>query len=185
MPARRANHERILIQRVHSGILSIDEEGRIWRHFIVGCRKLIPIPIRRVETPATKGYQRISFVHNGKKYSCRAHRLVWQYFHGDIPEHLDINHKDGIKTNNHPSNLELTTPSGNTLHCFRVLGRNHNGENHPSHILFEEQVRWIRDELSSEKSNRGKQTLLARILGVSQAAISQVASGKRWPHVKP
>lgn len=39
----------------------------------------------------------------------RLHRYVWEYFNGDVPDGCHIHHKDGDKTNNDLSNLELLT----------------------------------------------------------------------------
>jgi hypothetical protein len=51
------------------------------------------------------GYVRIAL--NKQTYS--AHRLVWIYHHGDIPEGLTIDHKDGDRSNNRIDNLQLAT----------------------------------------------------------------------------
>ena len=42
-------------------------------------------------------------------------------FIGLIPEGMEVNHKNGIKTDNSIDNLEIVTPSENTLHAV-VLG---------------------------------------------------------------
>lgn len=39
----------------------------------------------------------------------RLHRYVWESVNGDIPEGYEIHHKDGDKSNNDISNLELLT----------------------------------------------------------------------------
>lgn len=41
----------------------------------------------------------------------RAHRYVWELNYGKIPDGYDIHHKDGDKSNNDISNLELITRS--------------------------------------------------------------------------
>jgi len=42
-----------------------------------------------------------------------AHRLVYERFVGPIPPKMDVDHIDGNKLNNHPSNLRLMTHSDN------------------------------------------------------------------------
>lgn len=50
------------------------------------------------------------------------HRLVAQAFiPGDAS--LEINHKDGDKTNNRANNLEWVTRSQNQIHSTHILGK--------------------------------------------------------------
>lgn len=51
-----------------------------------------------------------------------AHRLVWVHNNGPIPKGVEVNHKDGDKTNNRLDNLELVTHAKNIEHSYRVLG---------------------------------------------------------------
>ena len=49
------------------------------------------------------------------------HRLVALAFHGPMPEDRPlVNHKDGVKTNRHPTNLEWISYSGNSHHAYRT-----------------------------------------------------------------
>jgi len=58
----------------------------------------------------------------------RLARLVGKYFCEKPPGCDIINHLDGVKTNNHASNLEWTTTSGNGKHAFAMgLSRNAKG----------------------------------------------------------
>jgi hypothetical protein len=56
---------------------------------------------------------------NGKPFYL--HRLVAIFHLPTFDSTLQINHKDGDKTNNHISNLEMVTASENALHAWRVL----------------------------------------------------------------
>lgn len=55
------------------------------------------------------GYMQIKI--NNQRY--RSHRLAWIYMYGDIPERLQIDHKNGIKTDNCISNIRAVTNSVN------------------------------------------------------------------------
>jgi len=66
----------------------------------------------------SSGYPRVTLHEKGEKLRITVHRLVCLCYHG---EHngLVVNHKDGVKTNNHYSNLEWTTQSENRKHAFK------------------------------------------------------------------
>lgn len=60
-----------------------------------------------------------------------AHRIIWEFVNGKIPDGMQINHKNGIRHDNRIENLEIVTPSQNTKHAYDTgLARadgNHNG----------------------------------------------------------
>ncbi len=58
-------------------------------------------------TITPKGYRRI--YHKGRM--CMEHRVVWELHNGEIPEGLQIHHRDENKLNNDISNLELVNPT--------------------------------------------------------------------------
>lgn len=70
------------------------------------------------------GYVTASINHaRGCDKNLYIHRLVADTFLGGIPEGMVINHKDGIKANNHVSNLEIVTSSDNNRHAYEQLGK--------------------------------------------------------------
>lgn len=50
----------------------------------------------------------------------KAHRLIWQYRFGCIPDGSDIDHKDGVRNNNRLSNLRLASVSNNMCNRKKV-----------------------------------------------------------------
>ena len=98
------------------------------------------------------------------------HRLVAEAF-CPKPEGCDVvNHIDSNRVNNHKSNLEWTTASGNIQHG--VAKGAYKGNAHPEEIyrlavlLLEE---W-----------EGTQKELAEYLGVSQASLSRIKNGHTY-----
>ncbi len=117
--------ERRLLDLAYEGILRIDKDGLIWKckkkhKGWSGYRPCTP----RLQGHENHGYIRIGIRDaDGSTLKAFVHRLVFMYFYGDIPDELQINHKDGNGHNNDLENLELMTPSQQMLHAVQVLGR--------------------------------------------------------------
>lgn len=102
------------------------------------------------------GYPRVSICRKGKRPSMPVHRLVALCFLPNPHNKPQINHRNGIKTDNRPENLEWVTARENLLHSFRVLGRLPNrGERNGQTKLSDRQVAEIR-ALYAQKDEKGK-----------------------------
>lgn len=73
----------------------------------------------------TRGYNFVPLTNNlGEKKNPLVHRILMLTFNPiENSENLEVNHIDGIKTNNILSNLEWNTPSQNVKHSYEKLGR--------------------------------------------------------------
>lgn len=56
-----------------------------------------------------------------KRKPYKVHRLVAMFYLKDYNNSLQVNHKNGVKTDNRVENLEMVTNSENALHAWRVL----------------------------------------------------------------
>lgn len=71
-----------------------------------------------------RGYVQISSMgHVGM-----AHRMIWESVNGPIPDGMQINHINGIKSDNRIANLELVTPSENARHAYAIGLKRADGE---------------------------------------------------------
>ncbi len=114
-----------------------------------------------------RGYLRVRC--EGRMMS--VHKLIALAFLGPIPDGLEINHKDGDKRNNLPSNLEYTSRSGNMRHAEDLgLRRDHRGEFHHLARLSDEEASRLRDEyaalIAAGPAPRGAIAALAARYGV-------------------
>lgn len=65
------------------------------------------------------GYLQVSLWNNGQGKSFTVHRLVALNFLDNANNCRDVNHKNGIKTDNRLINLEWVTPSENNYHAVK------------------------------------------------------------------
>lgn len=79
------------------------------------------------------GYKVVHLSKNGKTKMFRHHRLVAMAFLDNSENKEYVNHIDGNKRNNHPSNLEWVTARENTAHArkrglMKELSRDNKGK---------------------------------------------------------
>lgn len=128
------------------------------------------------------GYKIVGLCSNSKPKTLYIHRLVCEAFNGASTEkHPEVNHKDGIKSNNSSLNLEWVSSSENKRHCYDVLkhtGRNigkFNGEKNPK-------SKKINIFLVQRLLRLGniKRESIATFMKSSPATISRIKRGVHW-----
>lgn len=134
-------------------------------------------PIFRRQSKNKAGYPLVAL--HGKTFS--VHRLVARAFLGDIPEGMEVNHKNGVKFDNRVENLEFTTRKENMRHCARMgLFRHNKGERNHASKLSEENVREIRKQFAEGISA----PKIGKTFGVSNPVIYGIVKRKFWRHVE-
>ena len=125
------------------------------------------------------GYQTLNIYKNGKRHIFTVHRLVMEAFVSIRPDDMQVNHKDGDKTNNHLDNLEYVTISENHRHAFRIGLKSQRGDSASNRKLSVKDVYDIRKLLPEET-----QESIAKRFNVCRAAIGNIATGKSWGYLK-
>ena len=122
-------------------------------------------------------YLTVVFSDKGKRKTHFTHQLVAKHFLKHESHHQCVNHKDGIKINNHISNLEYCTFKENINHSHKMGLSKMLGENHHSNKLKESQVIKI---ISSSDSFKD----LAIEYNVSTACIWLIKNNRNWKQLK-
>lgn len=132
--------------------------------------------------PIIKGnrYARVYLWRNCKGVNAQIHRLVAEAFIAQSHDGLQVNHKNGVTTDNRVENLEWVTSSQNTLHAFDVLKSRPVGEASPLHKLTEFEVREIFNLAKSGMSGPS----IARRFGIGNSQVVRIKQGRSWRHLK-
>lgn len=110
IPFDYAKHVEILKKE-----FSLDKNGRLVRRGSSTnfCRK----------PQGTVKYVLTGFtVSRGIRVSMYAHRVIYVLAHGDIPEGMEIDHRDGVRHNNWLSNIRLATREQNSQNKLGATG---------------------------------------------------------------
>lgn len=103
----------------YEGLYLVSSAGRVWSTYRGRYKNA---------TLQNGGYPLVWLSKDGKRCAKLVHRLVAEAFI-DNPDGLkEVNHKDGVKTNNTVGNLEWCSRSENLTHRARVLGQRGNAK---------------------------------------------------------
>lgn len=123
------------------------------------------------------GYLFVILNKNRTKKTGKIAILVAEAFVSGKKEGLQVNHKNGVKTDNRSENLEWVTPRENTLHAIEVLGKRRDKENHWKHKITIAQVEEMRELY---KTGLFSQTELAKRYGIHRGQLSKICNHKSW-----
>lgn len=129
---------------------------------------------KRISRVTSGGYIQVQ---RSGQTKIQAHRLIWESVNGPIPEGMQINHINGIKTDNRIDNLECVTQQENIRHAYENGLINNSGEKHGMAKLKDQQVRNIREA-------KGLHRDIAVSFGVSRSTVTLIKAGKTWGSVK-
>lgn len=166
MAKRDPPQERWKVLNDFGGLYEISDRGRLRRDGRILAERKV------------NGYRHYSLSVNGEVTQIGAHILVARNFIG-IPDDdtLEVNHKDGVKHNNHVSNLEWVTKSGNAVHAFaNGLRESPRGMANGRAKLTNDEVAEIR-QLGTESALT--QTQIGQMFGVTQPHVSRILSQDR------
>jgi hypothetical protein len=134
----------------------------------------------RLGSPDAYGYLRAT---GPGRQQVPLHRAVWEAVTGrSQPPGTQLNHLNGVKTDNRFTNLELTDAGGNLAHAYRTGLRPRRqaqrGEAHGRSKLTAAQVAVIRSVPGGRKGVGSR--ALAAEYGVHRTTIDRIRGGRLW-----
>ena len=167
----RPNREKeaFFVSLVRCGVLSVGSDGVV-RNLKTG---------RVTGKKSAARYCSVSMKREGKTLSMLVHRLVFLVHHGEIPDGFEVNHEDGVKTNNAADNLELLTQGQNEKHAYQIGLKSAKGERNGQSKLTDVQALEIRRKFMDGASMNE----LAFQYGVHSVTIYGVVRNRTYRHL--
>lgn len=167
------------------GVYSVSSCGRVRSEARTVQRAGSPyaVPSRIMKlSPHKRDYRAVALCRQGCRENALVHRLVARAFCRQKPGHNEVNHINGVGSDNRRENLEWCNRALNNLHAFRVLGRKitpQNGEANRQSRLTSKQVHKIRKMLSVGMG----EVRIGRVFGVNPSTIGRIRRGELWKNV--
>lgn len=126
------------------------------------------------------GYLKISLKHRGISITRTVHRLVMETFNPNPDKTKQVNHINGIKTDNRLENLEWVTVSENIKHAFSLgLKKPRKGEESNFNKYNEEIIRFACELMAQGKGTK----YISEKTGLPYKYITDIRTGKKWAHI--
>lgn len=155
----------------YEGLYRISNKGRVYS---VGKKIILKNYFQK-----RIGYFTITLRKEKKYKTLSIHRLVASAFVRNIHSKPQVNHIDGIKTNNISTNLEWVTISENSIHAYKIGLMDARGIKNGRSKLSELQVRIILHTLGDLHDQQ-----IADCFSVSFSCISGIKQGRSWGHLR-
>jgi len=168
----------------YEGLYEVSNEGnvksvdRVVYQVMNGVRKSFNYKSKILTQELTsRNYLRVTLSKSNTQKRHSVHRLVATAFLENHENLEQVNHKDGVTTNNKIENIEWCTQSENQKHAFRTgLQMPVKGENHGNCKLTNEQIEEIKQLYSTENHT---QKQIALKYGISRQHVSDITLLKK------
>lgn len=162
----------------YEGLYAITEDGKVWSYERKG-QGAHPAKFLTIRKNP-QGYLWIILYKNwvGKGY--RIHRLVAQAYIPNLENKPQVNHKNGIKSDNRIENLEWCTAEQNQKHANDMGLRSSRGINNSNARLNDTKVRVIRQLYAENVSLRE----IAAKFGIAGKTVREICARRRWAHIE-
>jgi hypothetical protein len=161
----------------YEGLYEVSNCGHVRRT----CNKRLKTQVNHKQ-----GYLVVYLSENNRTHGYLVHRLVAEAFIGPLASLIEVNHIDGVKTNNNVTNLELVTRQQNIDHAVATGLIANKGENNPQAKLTADQVCQIRRRYTPGGYRNGGPgyIALAGEFNLNPGTIRDIIKNKIWRHIE-
>ena len=124
------------------------------------------------------GYEKITLTIDGVQYQKLIHRLVAELYIPKLKDKNQVNHINGIKSDNRVENLEWCNNSENQIHAH-LNGLKGNGKALWNGKFSKEDI----DKIKRLKKEGVLQYKISDIMNTTKGTISSILTGKRYKYI--
>jgi len=174
-------NEIFLPVKGYEGLYEVSNYGRI-----KSCKRIVPhgrhgtfeLKEKYLKIQKEKaGYVTCALCINGKAKRFKIHRLIALSFIPNPTNKADINHKNGIKTDNRIENLEWCTSSENQRHALN------NGLKIPKYGTMHHSTKLTINEVKEIFKSGQSCMKLSKKYNICHSSIHDIKTGKTWSSV--
>ena len=166
----KAERKEIIERHLKEGrITVILSEGKVFYKSGKECKSKDP-----------SGYYIVGIREGKNNYTYRVHEVIAVVMGLDVLG-KDINHIDGVKTNNKPNNLEAITKKDNLLHAASTGLNKEIGSGHITRCVITQE---IADEIRMLIAQGVSYTTISEKYGIAKCTISNIKHHRRWNNKK-
>lgn len=156
----------------YEGLYQVSNFGRV-----KNIKKPVQIIMKNNLTPI--GYHLMRVSKNNIQKGFRVHRLVAIHFIPNPENKREVNHKNGVKTDNRVENLEWVTSSENSKHAVKNgFHKGRKGEKHHSVKIKEQDAIFIKYGSEGISSRE-----LSEKYNLHVNQINDIKAGRKWKHI--
>lgn len=165
----------------YEGLYAITRDGRVWSYPRKKGMKGFKVGHWMKPNQTADGYNKYPLYRDGNQRYFSGHRLVAVAYIDNENNLKEVNHKNGIKTDNRIENLEWCTRSENLIHAYRIgLRVQLRGEQNSNSKLTTEDVLKIRCLYRNTKLFCRE---IADQFEVDESTVVRIVSKKTWKYI--